>query len=60
MVKKSEGKVVKIDSKLLKEVQEFIQKEENRLKFTNKKQFIDIAVFEYLEKLRKEKKNDNK
>lgn len=40
--------VVKIDSKLLKEVEDFIKKEENRFKFTNKKQFIDIAVYEYL------------
>ncbi|MBS3080422.1 hypothetical protein J4221_03045 [Candidatus Pacearchaeota archaeon] len=48
-----EGKVVKIDSKLLKRVGEFIKKEENRLKFSNKKQFIDLAVCEYLEKLGK-------
>ena len=55
MAKKSEGKssVVKIDSKLLKEVNEFIQKEANRLKFVNKKQLIDIAVYEYLKKMRK-------
>ena len=40
--------VVKIDSFLLKEAEEFIQKEENRLKFVNKKQLIDLAVYEYL------------
>ena len=50
MVKKSvdRSSVVKIDSFLLKEAEEFIQKEENRLKFVNKKQLIDIAVYEYL------------
>jgi len=54
MVKKSKDRssVVKIDSLLLKEAEEFIQKEENRLKFVNKKQLIDIAVYEYLKKLK--------
>jgi hypothetical protein len=50
--------VVKIDSKLLKEVEEYINKDENRLRFVNKKQFIDLAVSE---KLKKEKvKNGRK
>ena len=50
MVKKSKDRssVVKIDSLLLREAEEFIRKEENRLKFVNKKQLIDIAVYEYL------------
>ena len=48
--------VVKIDSSLLTEVDEFISKEANRLKFVNKKQFIDLAVNEYLEKLKGGKK----
>ena len=48
---KNKDSVVKIDSKLLDNVKEFIQKEENRLKFVNKKQFIDIAVHEYLKKV---------
>jgi hypothetical protein len=43
--------VVKIDSELLKKVESFIKKSENRLVYANKKQFIDIAV---LEKLKKE------
>lgn len=61
MKKESEnesGKVVKIDSRLLKRVEEFIKKEENRLRFSNKKQFIDLAVYEYLEKLEKRGKNE--
>ncbi len=50
---KSSESVVKIDSKLLGEVEEFINKEKNRIIYANKKQFIDIAV---LEKLKKEAK----
>jgi len=46
-----EVSVVKVDPSLLKKVEEFIKKEENRLKFVNKKQFIDLAVFSYLEKM---------
>jgi len=48
-------KSVKIDSSLLDDVEEFIRREENRLKFTNKKQFIDIAVYEFLKKVKKVK-----
>lgn len=52
MVKDS---VVKINSDLLLEVEEFINKKENRVMYTNKKQFIDIAVFEKLKKERKKR-----
>jgi len=45
--------VVKIDGELLKEVEQFISRKENRLKYGSKKQFINIAV---LEKLNREKK----
>jgi len=45
--------VVKIDSDLLKEVEDFIGKKENRLKYAHKKQFINMAV---LDKLNREKK----
>ncbi len=57
---RDKGSVVKIDSILLKKVDEFIQKEENRLKFVNKKQLIDIAVHEYLRKNEKADKNAKK
>ena len=50
MVKKSIERVVKIDSELLNKVEEFINKKENKLLYVNKKQFIDIAVFEKLKK----------
>lgn len=49
--------VVKIDSSLLEKVDNFIKKEENRFKYSNKKQFIDIAVHDFLEKAIKEEKN---
>jgi len=48
--KSKEVGVVKIDSSLLNKVEEFIKKGENRLRFANKKQFIDLAVFEFLKK----------
>lgn len=52
---KSKDSVVKIDSVLLKKVDEFIKKKENRLRFVNKKQLIDLAVDEYLKKIRKKR-----
>ena len=54
------GSVVKIDSLLLKEVDEFIKREDNRLKFVNKKQFIDLAVNEFLNKTKNGGKNGKK
>lgn len=40
--------VVKIDSGLMKRVEAFIKK--NKFRYSSKKQFIDLAVFEMLEK----------
>ena len=48
---KSKDSVVKIDSKLLEKVDDYIEKEENRLRFVNKKQFIDLAVNDFLNKV---------
>ena len=48
MVKKSLDSVVKIDSKLLERVEEFINLEKNKFKYVNKKQFIDLAVSKLL------------
>jgi hypothetical protein len=53
---KEVSSAVKIDPALLVKVDEFIKKDENRLRFSNKKQFIDLAVYEYLEKTSKEAK----
>lgn len=47
---KAKDAVVKIDSGLLGDVEEFINKKSNKLKYVNKKQFIDLAVFEKLKK----------
>lgn len=48
--------VVKIDADLLEEVEEFLDKGKNRLKYSSKKQFVCIAVSELLNK---EQKNIN-
>lgn len=47
--------VVKIDSSLLRRVEKFVNRDENKFKFVNKKQLIDIAVFEFLKKMEKNK-----
>ena len=41
-------KVVRIDSELLREVEEFINLDENKFRYVNRKQFVDIAVAEFL------------
>ena len=41
---------MKIDSALLAKVEAFINSEENKFKYVNRKQFIDVAVSEFLKK----------
>jgi len=48
MGKKKGDSVVKIDSGLLADVEAFINLDENKFKYVNRKQFIDIAVADYL------------
>ncbi|OGJ20827.1 hypothetical protein A3K73_01145 [Candidatus Pacearchaeota archaeon RBG_13_36_9] len=60
MNKPDKASVVKIDPALLKEVEEIINKEENRIRFANKKQFINIAVYDLLNKIKNESKNAKK
>jgi len=48
---KQNDSAVKVDSGLLREVQEFINK--NKFRYASKKQFIDVAVNELLKKERK-------
>ena len=48
---KSSG--VKIDSSLLVDVEAFINLDENKFKYVNRKQFIDIAVADYLRRMKK-------
>lgn len=45
---KDGGSVVKIDSNLLSKIEDFIARDENKLKYVNKKHFIDLAVHEFL------------
>jgi hypothetical protein len=42
--------VVKIDEELLQKVKKLVNTENNRIKYSNSKQFINLAVLEKLEK----------
>ena len=44
--------VVKIDEDLLKKVKKLVNSKENRIKYSNSKQFVNIAVLEKLDKER--------
>jgi len=48
--KKVKDGVVKINSGLLNKIEEFINKKKNKLRYINKKQFVDIAVSEFLKR----------
>ena len=54
--KKLVDAVVKIDADLLKEVEAYLNKKENKYAYVNKKQFINKAVYEQLNKERNKKK----
>ena len=54
---KENSSVVKIDPMLLGSIEDFISKDENRFRFANKKQFVDLAVSNFLDKMQKEGKN---
>ena len=43
-------KVVRIEGELLDAIENFISKKENKLKYINKKQFVDLAVHEKLQR----------
>ena len=45
---KVKDSVVKIDFSLLVDVEAFIKLNENKFRYVNRKQFIDIAVADYL------------
>ena len=47
---------VKINTELLMSVEEFINLDENKFKYVNRKQFIDIAVADYLLREKKVRK----
>jgi len=60
MAKSDKASVVKIDSSLLDEVEKLINEPQNRIRFANKKQFINIAVYELLNKIKNEDKKQEK
>lgn len=43
---------VKIDSELLKEISQFLEQKENKIKYVSKKHFVDVAVLELLQRER--------
>ena len=45
-------KAVKIDFELLADVEAFINLDENRFRYVNRKQFIDMAVADYLRRMK--------
>ena len=47
-VRKGRDSAVKINSELLMDVEEFIKLDENKFRYVNRKQFIDVAVADYL------------
>lgn len=51
---------VKIDSELLREIERFLEKKENRIKYVSKKHFVDVAVLELLQGERERTINQNK
>ena len=52
MGKKKVDSVVKIDSGLLLEVEAFINLDENKFRYVNRKQFIDLAVADFLRRMK--------
>lgn len=55
-VRKARDSAVKMNSELLMDVEEFINLDENKFRYVNRKQFIDIAVADYLRRKKKVKK----
>lgn len=45
--------VVKVDADILKKVEDFINRKENKLLYVNKKQFVDLAIYEKLQRGKK-------
>lgn len=51
-VRSARDSAVKINSELLMGVEEFINLDENKFRYVNRKQFIDIAVADYLRRMK--------
>jgi len=52
---KEASSAVKVDSYLIERIEKAIKRDENRFKFANKKQFVDIAVNQLLNSIEKKK-----
>lgn len=52
-VRRARDSAVKINSKLLMDVEAFINLDENKFRYVNRKQFVDIAVADYLRRMKK-------
>ena len=48
---------VKLDSALLKDIKKLLKKTSQRIRYTNVKQFVNIAVLHLLEKEKEEKQD---
>jgi hypothetical protein len=53
MKKTKVDSVVRINSGLLVDVEAFINLDENKFRYVNRKQFIDIAVADYLRRMKR-------
>ncbi|MEK6925928.1 MAG: hypothetical protein AABW50_01475 [Nanoarchaeota archaeon] len=51
---KFKDSVVKIDSVLNENIEEFISDDENRLKFVSKKHFVDLAIQNFFKKIKED------
>ena len=54
LLKVTMDKVVKIDSELLRDVEAFINLDGNKFRYANRKQFVDMAVADYLRRMKDE------
>lgn len=54
-VRRARDSAVKINSELLMAVEEFINLDENKFRYVNRKQFVDVAVADYLRRKKKVK-----
>ena len=52
-VRKGKDSAVKINTDLLMDVEEFINLDENKFRYVNRKQFVDVAVADYLRRAKK-------
>jgi hypothetical protein len=54
------GEVVRIEKELLEEVGKLLKNKDKRIKYVNKKHFVDLAVFELLKREEESDLNDKR